>query len=124
MAALIDVILPVFLVIGFGYVAVWKGYFSDSGVDGLMKFTQGFAIPCLLFRAISHAGSWQQTLIPPACQLLRRCRRWVCHSGLLGARYCSGAIGKTASRSGFAACFPIRSCWGCRSPNAPMGVGA
>lgn len=53
MAALLDVILPVFLVIGFGYLAVWKGYFSDSGVDGLMKFSQGFAIPCLLFRAIS-----------------------------------------------------------------------
>ncbi|MFG5384531.1 AEC family transporter [Yoonia sp. R2-816] len=53
MAALIEVILPVFLVIGFGYLAVWKGYFSDAGVDGLMKFTQGFAIPCLLFRAIS-----------------------------------------------------------------------
>ena len=53
MAALLDVILPVFLVIGFGYLAVWKGYFSDAGVDGLMKFTQNFAIPCLLFRAIS-----------------------------------------------------------------------
>ncbi|SEW00523.1 hypothetical protein SAMN04488515_0609 [Cognatiyoonia koreensis] len=53
MTALLDVILPVFLVIGFGYTAVWKGYFSESGVDGLMKFTQHFAIPCLLFRAIS-----------------------------------------------------------------------
>ena len=53
MGTLIDVILPVFLVIGFGYLAVWRGYFSDSGVDGLMKFTQHFAIPCLLFRAIS-----------------------------------------------------------------------
>lgn len=53
MGVLIDVILPVFLVIGFGYTAVWKGYFTDSGVDGLMKFTQNFAIPCLLFRAIS-----------------------------------------------------------------------
>lgn len=53
MSALIEVILPVFLVIGFGYLAVWRGYFSDSGVDGLMKFTQGFAIPALLFRAIS-----------------------------------------------------------------------
>ena len=53
MTALLDVILPVFLVIGFGYLAVWKGYFSDAGVDGLMKFTQSFAIPCLLFRAIS-----------------------------------------------------------------------
>ena len=54
MQALLDVILPVFLIIGFGYLAVWKGWFSDSGVDGLMKFTQGFAIPCLLFRAISE----------------------------------------------------------------------
>lgn len=53
MGVLLDVILPVFLVIGFGYIAVWRGYFSDAGVDGLMKFTQGFAIPCLLFRAIS-----------------------------------------------------------------------
>ncbi len=53
MQALIEVILPVFLVIGFGYLAALLGAFSASGVDGLMKFTQGFAIPCLLFRAIS-----------------------------------------------------------------------
>ncbi|TCP62352.1 hypothetical protein EV663_102196 [Rhodovulum bhavnagarense] len=53
MQALIEVILPVFLVLGFGYVAVWRGLFSDAGVDGLMKFTQNFAIPCLLFRAVS-----------------------------------------------------------------------
>lgn len=54
MQALIEVILPVFLVIGFGYWAVWAGYFSDAGVDGLMRFTQNFAIPCLLFMAISQ----------------------------------------------------------------------
>lgn len=54
MQALLDVIMPVFLVIGFGYVAVWRGFFSDAGVDGLMKFTQNFAIPALLFRAISQ----------------------------------------------------------------------
>ncbi|MEO1306743.1 MAG: AEC family transporter, partial [Pseudomonadota bacterium] len=53
MATLLEVILPVFLVIGIGYVAVWKGLFSESGVDGLMVFTQQFAIPCLLFRAMS-----------------------------------------------------------------------
>ncbi|MEM9969663.1 MAG: AEC family transporter [Pseudomonadota bacterium] len=52
MQALLDVILPVFLVIGFGYLAVWRGWFSNEGVDALMKFTQGFAIPCLLFSAI------------------------------------------------------------------------
>ncbi len=54
MQALIEVILPVFLVIGFGYVAVWRRWFSQGGVDGLMAFTQKFAIPCLLFTAISR----------------------------------------------------------------------
>ncbi len=53
MQALLDVILPVFLVIGAGYLAVWKGYFSDANVDAVMKFSQGFAIPCLLFQAMS-----------------------------------------------------------------------
>ncbi|WP_425072535.1 AEC family transporter [Sagittula sp. S175] len=59
MQALLDVILPVFLVIGAGYLASWKGGFSESAVDGLMKFTQNFAIPCLLFRAL-----WQLDLGP------------------------------------------------------------
>jgi len=54
MQELIEVILPVFLVIGFGYLAVWRGWFSQAGVDGLMTFTQKFAIPCLLFSAISR----------------------------------------------------------------------
>ncbi len=54
MQALLDVILPVFVVTGFGYVAVWRGWFSDAGVDGLMNFTQKFAIPCLLFTAIAR----------------------------------------------------------------------
>lgn len=53
MQALLDVILPVFLVIGAGYLAVWKGLFSDAGTDALMKFTQNFAIPCLLFKALA-----------------------------------------------------------------------
>jgi malonate transporter len=51
---LLDVILPVFLVIGFGYVAVWRRLFPVSGIDGVMKFTQNFAIPCLLFQAIAR----------------------------------------------------------------------
>ena len=54
MQALLDVILPVFLVIGFGYVAVWRGFFTQTGVDALMKFSQNFAIPCLLFSAIAN----------------------------------------------------------------------
>lgn len=53
MQALIEVILPVFLVLGFGYVAHWRGLFSEAAVDGLVVFTQRFAIPCLLFQAIA-----------------------------------------------------------------------
>ncbi|WP_170752116.1 AEC family transporter [Ruegeria lacuscaerulensis] len=52
--SLIDVILPVFLVIGAGYTATALGYFKEAHIDGLMKFTQGFAIPCLLFLAIAN----------------------------------------------------------------------
>ena len=54
MQALLEVILPVFVVIGFGYLAVWRGWFAAAHVDGLMKFTQNFAIPCLLFTAIAR----------------------------------------------------------------------
>ena len=67
MQALLDVILPVFCLIGFGYIAVWRGYFSNANVDGLMKFTQNFAIPCLLFSAIAkldlaHTFDWRLLL--------------------------------------------------------------
>lgn len=54
MQALMDIILPVFVVIGFGYLVTWKGLFSDTAVDALVKFTQNVAVPCLLFRAISQ----------------------------------------------------------------------
>ena len=54
MQALLDVILPVFMIIGFGYVAVWRGWFSQNGVEGLMTFVQSFAVPCLLFVAIAR----------------------------------------------------------------------
>lgn len=48
-----DIVAPVFFVIGAGYLAVGRGLFSDSWVDGLMKFAIQFAVPCLLFRATS-----------------------------------------------------------------------
>ena len=54
MSALLDVILPVFLVIGFGYAVVKAGLLAEPAVDGLMRFAQNFAVPCLLFRSIAH----------------------------------------------------------------------
>jgi predicted permease len=49
---ILTVILPVFLVIGAGYAATRARLFSSSAVDGLMVFTQSFAVPCLLFRGL------------------------------------------------------------------------
>lgn len=53
MNALIDVILPVFLVIGFGYAAARSGLFDAGAVDGVMRFSQNFAVPALLFKSIA-----------------------------------------------------------------------
>jgi len=50
---LLAVILPVFLVIGAGFLAAKRGAISQAGVDGLMRFAQGIAIPCLLFKAMA-----------------------------------------------------------------------
>ncbi len=46
---LLEVVLPVFLVIGAGYLAVRLKVFGDSAVDGLMDFAIKFAVPSLLF---------------------------------------------------------------------------
>ncbi|SDD19168.1 hypothetical protein SAMN05421538_10162 [Paracoccus isoporae] len=53
MTQLFDVVLPVFLVVGFGYAVAWRGWFSESAVDGVMRFAQNFAVPVLLFRSIA-----------------------------------------------------------------------
>ena len=54
MSALFNVILPVFLVIGFGYLVTWRGWFAESAVEGLMRFAQNFAVPVLLFSSIAR----------------------------------------------------------------------
>lgn len=48
MQALIEVILPVFLVMGAGWLAVRAGYLTEAAIDGLMRFAQGIAVPLLL----------------------------------------------------------------------------
>ena len=53
MSALLDVILPVFLLIGFGYAAAYAKLFDDGAVDGVMRFAQNFAAPCLLFKSVA-----------------------------------------------------------------------
>lgn len=54
MTILIDVILPVFIIIGFGYLVAWRKMFSEVAVDGLMRFAQNFAVPVLLFTNVAR----------------------------------------------------------------------
>ena len=51
-AALLVIVLPVFLLVGFGYGAVRTGVFPDRAVDGLIRFATHIAVPVLLFRAL------------------------------------------------------------------------
>lgn len=54
MNVLFTIILPVFLVVGFGYLVTWRKWFSESAVDGLMIFAQNFAVPVLLFSSMAQ----------------------------------------------------------------------
>ena len=42
MSALIDVILPVFVLIGFGYLATRLRWISGDEIDGIMRFATEF----------------------------------------------------------------------------------
>ena len=53
MSALLEVILPVFLIIGFGYAAARAALLDNAAIDGIMRFSQNFALPCLLFKSIA-----------------------------------------------------------------------
>lgn len=50
---ILEIVLPVFLIVGAGYAATRAGLFREEFADGLMRFTQTFAIPCLLFLSIA-----------------------------------------------------------------------
>lgn len=53
MNSIVDVILPVFLILGLGYAAARAKLFKVEAVDGLMRYAQNFAAPILLFKSIS-----------------------------------------------------------------------
>jgi predicted permease len=75
MGLLLDVILPVFVIIGFGYgMAKWGGM-SESMVDALMWFAQSIAVPALLFR--------QMALIDLTTSF---------HPGMIGSFYAGGFL--------------------------------
>jgi len=121
--ALIEVILPVFLVLGFGYVAVWQGLFAESAVDGLMKFAQNFAIPCLLFRAISTLDLGQNfDLALLGTFYLGALAGFF--AGLFGARYLFGRPWEDSVAIGFGGLFSNSLLLGLPITERAYGAGA
>lgn len=104
MQALLDVILPVFLVIGLGYLAVWRGWINDEGIDGLMKFAQNFAIPLLLFHAISKLDLGQNFDVAMLFSFYSGATAGFV-VGLLGARFIFGRPWQDSVAIGFIALF-------------------
>lgn len=51
---LLDIVVPVFLVVGAGYAAVRTRYLADSMVDALVRYGVTVAVPCLLFLAMTR----------------------------------------------------------------------
>ena len=86
MQILIEVILPVFLVIGFGYLARSLLAAKEQLFEGLMGFAQGFAFPVLLFRGISRLDLGQ-TFDPAMLTAFYTGVTVGFLAGLLGARY-------------------------------------
>jgi len=64
---ILNIVAPVFILIGAGYAAVKGGILGSEPIGHLMKFAIQFAIPCLLFRATStidlaSAFDWRMLL--------------------------------------------------------------
>lgn len=68
MLQVLNVVGPVFVLIGIGYAAVRTGLYPASGVQGLIAFVNTFAAPCLLFRAmleVDFAAAFDLSIIVP-----------------------------------------------------------
>ena len=104
MSALLEVVLPVFIVIGFGYVMVWRGLFSEEGVDLLMKCSQGIAIPALLFWSIARLDLSQDFHFPLLLSYYSG-SIFVFLMGMFGARIIVGRLWTDAVAIGFVVMF-------------------
>lgn len=104
MSALIDIVLPVFLVVGFGYLVRWRGMLSDGAIDGMMRFAQSVAIPCLLFLAISRLDLGAEFNFPLLFSFYAGAFAGFL-AGLLGARFLFGRPWTDAVAFGFVSLF-------------------
>lgn len=88
MSVLIDIIVPVFGVVGLGFFAARRTWMSEAGVDGLASFVFNFAIPAMLFRAMATRA------LPDPIE-------WRFLIAYFGGGYIAWAIAMVISRRGF-----------------------
>ena len=51
---LLEIVVPVFLLIGAGYFSVWTKFLTSGIMDALIKFQVSIAVPVLLFNSMYH----------------------------------------------------------------------
>lgn len=56
MTALVDIVLPVFALLGVGYAAAVLGYFDEVATRALSRFVFQFALPVMLFASLAAQG--------------------------------------------------------------------
>lgn len=49
------IVLPIFALIGVGYVAGWTRHLGERAADGLSEYVFGLAVPVLIFKTLSEA---------------------------------------------------------------------
>lgn len=108
MLDILAITVPIFLLIGVGYLAVFQGLLSTEQIRGLGAFVMNFALPSLIFRALVEKplgevfnpvyliayGSGSALLFLGGCLLARYRGKPLGESGIL-------ALGMAASNSGF-----------------------
>ena len=56
MSAFVDIVLPVFALLGIGYAAAVLGYFDEVATRALSRFVFQFALPVMLFSSLAAQG--------------------------------------------------------------------
>lgn len=100
MSALASIVLPVFALLGIGYLAAWTRLLPDRSADGLAAYVFNLAVPLLVFRtigarALPDASPW----LFWAAYFLGTAATWLIVS--LAAR---ALLGAGALRAGLAGC--------------------
>ncbi|MEQ1901606.1 MAG: AEC family transporter [Devosia sp.] len=68
MLEILNVVIPVFAILAFGYLAVRFRLYPADGVAGLVAFVNNFATPCLLFEAMltsNFSSTFNPAIIVP-----------------------------------------------------------